>query len=1139
MDKAAGDPLVGTTVAHYHVEAKLGGGGMGIVYAARDTKLGRRVALKFLPPQWSHDESAKQRFIREAQAASATDHPNICTIHDISTAGDGQLFIVMAHYDGQTLKQRLEAGPLPVDEAVDIAAQVAEGLAKAHAQGVVHRDIKPGNLMLTEDGVRILDFGLAKFADARLKLTLEGSTLGTIAYMSPEQARGEEADARSDVWSAGVVLYEMLTGHVPFKGGYPEAIAHAIKNDPPAPVRTAVPEVSEGLEQLVFRALHKEPAVRFQAARDMARALRILQGRTIPLDLRTETLPPIDATRAGPASRRWWRSRKAAAVAAALAAVMVGTPVWVFSPVERMPVAVAPVVNQTGFAELDPYRLALTHELVAQLAESRSIRVLPYDRLLQIVRRFRAAGHDVSSREAMQALTSQSGAQVIIVPTLLNEDGGWKARVEFRNPRTATTETTWETPVVVSSLAKDAVYGLMAPLAAGIQEHFTRTGPLKASIADRVLRMAGWIASPDAPRLRTLDAAAVFEQGLDAYEQQEYPAAVRAFAMASEQDPRNPVVLAWRSRVARSLRRDDEAAEAAEGATRLLPAGTSAADRLFVEAIAAETRRDADTAEARYVALVAQSPGDAHPILQRAAFLERQGRSADAIAAHHEALAADSRLVRPHADLCRLYNPRELANAKAHGARALEGYRALGDRGGEAQALFCLVDLLRQGGVEERQEARRQAQAALGILEALQYPYNVSRAHNYVALAAYAQGDLPGAAAAWEQALGSARASGNVVLEPLVLMNLGAVHSRLGQRGRQLDYFQQSSTLFEALGQQQRAAELEANVGALLIEYGGKPEEGLRRLQNALTVSRKLGNTTFELFAARVTAWYDLFAGRLGDAERGLNRALALAKERDSQDYVRSLTVDLARSRFDASDYRAAQNLLAQALGEGSPPVATSTRILQARTHGRLGDFEAAQRELDQAARELQAGGDPEFLPLLHAASGELAHEMGQPAVARAAFTRAAAFWTDDLPDAASVEARAYLGLLDALDGRVAQGRAAVRASLDQARKMGRLSLETQCRLYLARIEIAARQFAAALKTLDEIPPDDASRAVGAELRALTLYWRGRALAALGNPAASTDADRARRLITEVLASLPEASRARFASRPDIRLILG
>src|SRR5262249_44459385 len=154
---------------------------------------------------------AKQRFIREAQAASTADHPHICTVHDIETSDDGQLFIVMAFYEGQTLKQRLEDGPLPVDEALRIATQVADGLAKAHAQGVVHRDIKPGNLMVTEDGVKILDFGLAKFADA-LQLTIAGSTLGTVAYMSPEQARGEEADARSDIWALGIVLYESLSG---------------------------------------------------------------------------------------------------------------------------------------------------------------------------------------------------------------------------------------------------------------------------------------------------------------------------------------------------------------------------------------------------------------------------------------------------------------------------------------------------------------------------------------------------------------------------------------------------------------------------------------------------------------------------------------------------------------------------------------------------------------------------------------------------------------------------------------------------------------------------------------------------------------------------------------------------------------
>jgi len=256
--------MIGKIVSHYHILEKLGEGGMGVVYKAEDTKLKRTVALKFLPPELTRDPEAKERFIQEAQAASALDHPNICTIHEIDETEDGQMFIVMACYEGETLKKKVASGQLSVDGAIDIAIQIAQGLAKAHEHGIVHRDIKPANVMITNDGVaKILDFGLAKLA-GQVRITKTGTTMGTIAYMSPEQARGEEVDNRTDIWSLGVVLYEMLTGELPFKGEYEQAVIYSILNEEPKPVTALRAMAPIELERLVSKTLAKHPDERYQ-----------------------------------------------------------------------------------------------------------------------------------------------------------------------------------------------------------------------------------------------------------------------------------------------------------------------------------------------------------------------------------------------------------------------------------------------------------------------------------------------------------------------------------------------------------------------------------------------------------------------------------------------------------------------------------------------------------------------------------------------------------------------------------------------------------------------------------------------------------------------------------------------------------
>ncbi len=309
--------MIGTMVAQYRIVKELGGGGMGVVYLAEDTRLGRRAALKFLPPDLTRDSAARERFELEARAASAVDHGAICTIYDIDETDDGRLYIAMAFYDGVTLDARLADAPLPLEEAVDIARQVADGLARAHERSIVHRDIKPANLMVTAHGeAKILDFGVAKLT-GEAGMTKTGTPVGTLAYMAPEQANAGDVGPEVDLWALGVVLYEMIAGRSPFARGREMETLAAIMALDPEPIESLRPETPAALALLVGELLTKDPAGRPASADEVARRLGVV------LD------PGVhggSAARSGVASRR----RRAAAVAAgALALIaLVGAGLW-------------------------------------------------------------------------------------------------------------------------------------------------------------------------------------------------------------------------------------------------------------------------------------------------------------------------------------------------------------------------------------------------------------------------------------------------------------------------------------------------------------------------------------------------------------------------------------------------------------------------------------------------------------------------------------------------------------------------------------------------------------------------------------------------------------------------------------------
>jgi len=371
--------MIGKTISHYRILEKLGEGGMGEVYQAEDLKLERIVALKFLPPELTRNPEAKQRFIHEAKAASALEHPNICTVFEINETVEGQSFIAMSYCEGETLQKRIERGPLALDHAINIAIQCCMGLYKAHEKGIIHRDIKSANIMITEDEqVKIVDFGLAKLS-GKTQLTGEGKTLGTIAYMSPEQARGELVDHRTDIWSLGVVIYEMITGQLPFKGEYEQAVVHSIINEIPYPLsglRTALPI---DLEKIVNKCLEKDPTDRYQHMDELIVDLRHLGAQSD--SIQTSHLQEGQRTTPSTFYKRWlWPGF----LLIGLITFILFYFLWVqeVESKERIPVAVADFVNDSDEQELD----GLSGMLITALEQSHRLKVLTRSRMFDILK---------------------------------------------------------------------------------------------------------------------------------------------------------------------------------------------------------------------------------------------------------------------------------------------------------------------------------------------------------------------------------------------------------------------------------------------------------------------------------------------------------------------------------------------------------------------------------------------------------------------------------------------------------------------------------------------------------------------------------------------------------------------------------
>jgi non-specific serine/threonine protein kinase len=419
--------MIGKTISHYKVIEKLGEGGMGEVYLAEDTKLNRQVALKFLPSRLALDESFKARFKREAQAAARLNHPNIITVHEVAEY-ENRSFIAMEYVEGQSLKEVITGKDLSVEEILDIGLQISDGLAKAHQAGIVHRDIKPQNVLVDKEGrAKVCDFGLAK-AKTDVMLTQTGTTLGTVAYMSPEQARGEEADQRSDIFSLGVILYEMFTRQLPFKGEHEAAIFHSIMNEQPQPLARFNNRVSPELERIVSKALAKDKEERYQHVDDLRADLKV-ESKSLELAKTATVVRPAEAGKSG-------KMRTLPFILAGLGVIILVLIYFAFVGqkqhsdlrVGRPSIAVLYMQNMSDNQEDEYFAAGMTEDIITQLSKISGLRVVSRSEMEQFKGKpvsMKAVADKLGVDYVMEGSVRKHGNRVRITCQLIQADDGF------------------------------------------------------------------------------------------------------------------------------------------------------------------------------------------------------------------------------------------------------------------------------------------------------------------------------------------------------------------------------------------------------------------------------------------------------------------------------------------------------------------------------------------------------------------------------------------------------------------------------------------------------------------------------------------------------------------------------------------
>jgi tetratricopeptide (TPR) repeat protein/TolB-like protein len=1021
--------VIGQTLSHYRVLEEIGAGGMGVVYRAHDEHLDRDVALKVLPPGTLADEAARSRFRKEALFLARLDHPNIATIFEFGSQ-DGIDFLAAAYIPGLTLDTKLAARPLPPPEVISLGIQLAKGLAAAHEQGVIHRDLKPGNLRLTPDGLlKILDFGLARLderkgdGDASTTSITQSSQqiTGTLPYMAPEQLRGEAADARSDIWAAGAVLYEMATGRRPFPGSGPKLI-DAILNVEPKPPHELNRDVPAGLENIILKALDKAPSRRYQTAADLRVDLERLQSGLSPAAKRPQA----------------WRPKLVAgALALVLVAALAGYFVWRRTVVSgraapRRSVAVLGFQNLGGRPDKAWISTALSEMLTTELGVGGRLRTIPGESVARMEADLAIPNSETLANDTLAKVSKALGSNLIVLGSYL--DLGGQIRVDLRVQDT----TQGETIATASEVGSEGqFFDLVKRLGESLRE---KCGGGRVSPEELGAAMAAQPANTDAARF--------YSEGLVKLRQFDALAARDLLQKAVEADPNHALAhaalaAAW-SQLGYDANALAESKRAFELSSHLLRQ-----EKLSIEGQYREDSRDWNKAVEIYQSLWVFFPDDVEFGLRLADAQISAGNGKDALQTIKalRALPAPSR-DDPRIDLTEAKAEGSLGNfqrEKAGNQQAIDKAQKLGARLLAAQAVLQQCWALRNtGDLPKAKAAGQQAQQVFASEGDLRQE---ARSLTCIGIVLSDQGDLAAAQTMHQQALDLARKIGAQKDIAGALINLGNVSAARQRLSESTKQYQQALSVAVAIGDQPDAQLARNNIGANLMLECDFP--GARKMvEDSFHTSQAIGDQSGMVTALINLGVISYNQGRLDDARQSLSDALTKSR-------TLGLKSSAAQALSALGDLQLAQDDLAGAEKSYQESLAIETQT------GEQGGI--AMARLGLAGVALERDGPTQALTLAQQAATEFEAEKNGDEQAAARNLTARALIAQNHPDQAQAELTRVRGLTISdksialsLDLTAARLLIAQRKTREALKKLSTILAETR-RLQLPGYEFQAR----------------------------------------------------------------------------------